>query len=126
VLAPQHGSHSGRIGTLRSAIAAVRRAEAAPTRPIRPAAGRVFTPVVAKAESRRARTVERHRRLRRKVGPGRWSARPPALRLHLGGHDLSPTSPLRAQLVGTEGRPRLAVFRSNEHIYAQVGHRANC
>lgn len=35
----------------------------------------------------------------------------------------SPTSPrLAPQLSGTSERPRLAVFRSNEHIYAQVRH----
>lgn len=27
---------------------------------------------------------------------------------------------VRARVVGTEGRPRLSVFRSNTHIYAQI------
>ena len=31
-----------------------------------------------------------------------------------------PRSPRRAQVSGTAERPRLAVFRSNQHIYAQV------
>ena len=27
---------------------------------------------------------------------------------------------VRAKIIGTEGRPRLSVFRSNTHIYAQI------
>ncbi|EFJ50322.1 plastid/chloroplast ribosomal protein L18 [Volvox carteri f. nagariensis] len=58
----------------------------APTRPV----SRAFTPVVAKAaESRKASTQARHKRLRKKLD-------------------------------GTSERPRMAVFKSNEHIYVQV------
>ncbi|GLC33938.1 50S ribosomal protein L18, chloroplastic [Pleodorina starrii] len=58
----------------------------APTRPV----SRAFTPVVAKvADSRKASTQARHKRLRRKLN-------------------------------GTTERPRLAVYKSNEHIYVQV------
>lgn len=27
---------------------------------------------------------------------------------------------IRAKVIGTEGRPRLSVFRSNTHVYAQI------
>ncbi|GLI60403.1 hypothetical protein VaNZ11_002554, partial [Volvox africanus] len=58
----------------------------APTRPV----ARAFTPVVAKAaDTRKASTQARHKRLRKKLN-------------------------------GTAERPRLAVYKSNEHIYAQV------
>ncbi|PNH07736.1 50S ribosomal protein L18, chloroplastic [Tetrabaena socialis] len=59
----------------------------APTRPV----SRAFAPVVAKAaDTKKASTQARHKRLRKKLS-------------------------------GTTERPRMAVFKSNEHIYVQVG-----
>ncbi|GFR53018.1 hypothetical protein Agub_g15710 [Astrephomene gubernaculifera] len=58
----------------------------APTRPV----SRAFAPVVAKvADTKKASTQARHKRIRKKLS-------------------------------GTAERPRMAVYKSNEHIYVQV------
>ncbi|KXZ54967.1 hypothetical protein GPECTOR_3g134 [Gonium pectorale] len=58
----------------------------APTRPV----SRAFAPVVAKAaDTKKASTQARHKRLRKKLS-------------------------------GTPERPRMAVYKSNQHIYVQV------
>ena len=104
--------------------------------------------------TRRESTEKRHKRIRSKVRPARPPAgpaaevarRPPfcrtlvehwAARWPDGSRQLQPSDAPRCllaslsplpQVEGTTERPRLAVFRSNNHIYAQVctavaGHR---
>ena len=84
-------------------------------------------PVVCKSapESRKARTAKRHLSIRKKVGhrlPGGRVVQVqsqckavPVLSLQRANAALSIT-----QVSGTTERPRLAVYRSNQHIYAQV------
>jgi len=92
-----------------------------------PHTGRAFVPVVeckAGDKTRSARTTKRHMSIRKKVrvvkssgcGGGRSGSQsaplPNCSRLaHCNSH---------LQVSGTTERPRLAVFRSNQHIYAQV------
>lgn len=83
---------------------------------------RTLVPVVeAKQLSRKQKTAERHQRLRKKVGaPCSLSARIAVAADAAWAHTHSRPICAPVQLSGTADRPRLAVFRSNEHIYAQV------
>ena len=73
--------------------------------------------------TRRERTKARHLRLRNKVREKRrrgdpnknWGRRPERV-----DQPNSPLTPPPRQVSGSNERPRLAVFRSNNHIYAQV------
>jgi len=85
---------------------------------------------VCAAETRRDRMKKRHLRIRNKVTGGGvggrgWGLEEAAAGAHAAGPPRTwPTTPLLSrplpQVSGDGDRPRLAVFRSNNHIYAQV------
>lgn len=82
--------------------------------------------------TRRESTDKRHKRIRSKVSLGSGARR--RQQRQAGGAEAasgpavahSYASLSFAQVEGTPERPRLAVFRSNNHIYAQVGAGATC
>jgi large subunit ribosomal protein L18 len=77
--------------------------------------------VEAKAVTKRESREARHARIRRTVSPPLLRVPQTALVAPSVFPSTSPQPPLpRPQVEGTTDRPRLAVFRSNNHIYAQV------
>ena len=95
----------------------------------RAATARVSLSVQAEISSRERR-IRRHQSLRKKVrAPAAWrhaSGGGAVARGRLPAKSVALTLLWRVtQVNGSEERPRLAVFRSNQHIYAQVRARAS-